>query len=147
MFRPFVLQGKWGFVVMLASSLVVNLLTNSYVPYVHAKLLQLCPTPHNPVDCSPPGSSVHRILQARILECVTMPSSRGSSWPQGVNLRLLCLLHWQADSLPLALPGKPPSTLASCYSIPWFKIPNAVVLMSSELTTSLPSVRTYWCQP
>ena len=30
-----------------------------------------------PMDCSPPGSSVHRILQARILEWVTMPSSRG----------------------------------------------------------------------
>ena len=32
-----------------------------------------------PVDCSPPGSSAHRILQARILEWVAMPSSRGSS--------------------------------------------------------------------
>ena len=64
---------------MLASSLVVNLMTNSYVPCVHAKLLQLCPTLHNPVDCSLTGSSVHRILQARILECITMPSSRGSS--------------------------------------------------------------------
>ena len=32
-----------------------------------------------PMDCSPPGSSVHGILQARILECVAMPSSRGSS--------------------------------------------------------------------
>jgi len=35
--------------------------------------------------CSPPGSSVHRILQARILEWVVMPSSRGSSQPQGSN--------------------------------------------------------------
>ena len=33
----------------------------------------------NPMDCSPPGSSVHGILQARILEWVAMPSSRGSS--------------------------------------------------------------------
>ena len=33
----------------------------------------------NPVDCSPPGSSVHRIFQARILECVTISFSRGSS--------------------------------------------------------------------
>ena len=32
-----------------------------------------------PVDCSPPGSSVHGMLQAKILEWVTMPSSRGSS--------------------------------------------------------------------
>ena len=32
-----------------------------------------------PIDCSPPGSSVHGILQARILECVAIPFSRGSS--------------------------------------------------------------------
>ena len=45
-----------------------------------AKLLQLCPTLCYPMDCSPPGSSVHGgILQARILDQVAMPSSRGSS--------------------------------------------------------------------
>ena len=42
-------------------------------------LSQSCPTLCNPMDCSPPGSSVHGILQARILEWVAMPSSRGSS--------------------------------------------------------------------
>ena len=36
----------------------------------------------NAMDCSPPGSSVHRILQAGILQWVAMPSSRGSSWPR-----------------------------------------------------------------
>ena len=40
--------------------------------------IQFC----DPLDWSPPGSSVHGILQARILEWVTMPSSRGSSWPR-----------------------------------------------------------------
>ena len=40
---------------------------------------QLCPTLCDPTDCSPPGSSVHRILQARILEWVAIPFSRGSS--------------------------------------------------------------------
>ena len=34
------------------------------------------------MDCSPPGSSVHGIFQARILEWVTMPFFRGSSWPR-----------------------------------------------------------------
>ena len=34
------------------------------------------------MDCSPPGSSVHGILQARILEWVAMPFSKGSSWPR-----------------------------------------------------------------
>ena len=43
---------------------------------------QLCPTLCNPVDCSPPGSSVHGILQARILEWVAISFSRGSSQPR-----------------------------------------------------------------
>ena len=43
---------------------------------------QSCLTVCNPMDCSPPGSSVHGILQARILEGVAMPSSRGSSRPR-----------------------------------------------------------------
>ena len=46
---------------------------------VHADLLQLCLTLCDPVDCSPPGSSAHGILQSRILEWVAAPSSRGSS--------------------------------------------------------------------
>ena len=41
---------------------------------------QLCPTLCDSVDCSPPGSSVHGILQARMLEWVAIPFSRGSSW-------------------------------------------------------------------
>ena len=40
---------------------------------------QLCQTLYDPMDCSPPGSSVHGIFQARILERVAMPPSRGSS--------------------------------------------------------------------
>ena len=47
-----------------------------------AKSLQSCPTLCNSMDCSPPGSSVHEILQARILEWVAMASSRGSSRPK-----------------------------------------------------------------
>jgi len=39
----------------------------------------VCLTLCDPMDCSPPGSSVHGILQARILEWVAMPSSRRSS--------------------------------------------------------------------
>ena len=46
---------------------------------VYVKSLQLCPTVCDPTDCSPPGSSVHGILQARILEWAAMPVSRGSS--------------------------------------------------------------------
>ena len=43
---------------------------------------QSCPTLCEPMDCSPPDSSVHGILQARIMEWVVMPSSRGSSQPR-----------------------------------------------------------------
>ena len=46
---------------------------------------QPCPTLCGPVDCSPPGSSVHGLLQARRLEWVAMPSSRGSSWSRDGN--------------------------------------------------------------
>ena len=46
-------------------------------------VIQSCPTLCDLMDCSPSGSSVHGILQARILEWVAMPSSRGSSWPRG----------------------------------------------------------------
>ena len=45
-----------------------------------AKSLQSCPTLCDPMDCILPGSSVHGVLQARILEWVAMLSSRGSSW-------------------------------------------------------------------
>ena len=41
-----------------------------------------CPSLCDPIDCSPPGSSVHGILQARTLEWVAMSCSRGSSWPR-----------------------------------------------------------------
>ena len=41
-----------------------------------------CPVLYDPLDCSPPGSSVHGILQERILVWVAMPSSRGSSQPR-----------------------------------------------------------------
>ena len=51
--------------------------------YIYTSVLclvaQSCPTLCHPMDCSPPGSSVHGILQARILEWVAMPSSGGSS--------------------------------------------------------------------
>ena len=46
------------------------------------EVAQSCSTRCDTMDCSPPGSSVHGILQARILEWVAMSSCRGSSWPR-----------------------------------------------------------------
>ena len=49
--------------------------------FVIAEVLvtQLCATLYDPMDCSLPGSSVHGILQARILEWIDIPFSRGPS--------------------------------------------------------------------
>ena len=71
-----------------------------------AKSLQSCPTLCNPMDCSLLGSSVWRIpgkntgVDSHALLQAIFPT-------QGSNLRLLCILRWQAGSLPLAPPGKP----------------------------------------
>ena len=62
---------------------------------------QSCPTLCDPMDCSPPGSSVHRIFQTRILEWVAISSSRGSSQSRDWESAAL-----QADSLPSEPPGK-----------------------------------------
>ena len=66
---------------------------------------QSCPILGNPMDCSPPGSSVG-ILLARILECVVIPSFRGSSQPR-IKPRSPAP---QADSLPSDPPGKHKNT-------------------------------------
>ena len=129
-----------------------------------SEVTQSYPTLRDPMDCSLPGSSVHGIFQARVLEwgaiakwsqivwqflknlkqnyhmcvlsCSVVSNSlqlhglyparllcpwdfpgkntgvgchsllQGIFLTQGLNLHLLCLLHWQADSLPLVLPGK-----------------------------------------
>ena len=65
-----------------------------------------CPTLCNPIDCSPPGSSVHGIFQVWILDWVAISSYR--IFPtQGSNSSLLRLVHRQTGSLPPEPPGKP----------------------------------------
>ena len=70
-------------------------------------IFQLCLTLCDPRDCSLPGSSVQRILQARIMEWVAISFSREFPWPRDWTSVSLCLLHWQAGSLPLVPVGKP----------------------------------------
>ena len=53
---------------------------------IHAKVIQSCPTLCDPMDCRLPGFSVHGILQARILEWVAYPFSRGYSQPRNQTL-------------------------------------------------------------
>ena len=70
-----------------------------YIMYILFSVAQSCLTLCNPVDCGPPGSSVHRILQARILEWVVITFSRGSSHPRDEPMSPTL----QADSLPSEL--------------------------------------------
>ena len=86
-----------------------------YYPHcvcVCVNLFQLRPTVFDPMDCCLPGSSVHGILQARKLEWIAMPCSRGSSLLRDPTHGPLDLgRRWQAGSLPLVPPGKPFSPL------------------------------------
>ena len=67
-------------------------------------VVQPCLTLCDPVDCSPSGFSVHRIIQARKLDYPDHFLFQGIFLTQGWNLRLL---HWQVDFLPFEPPGKP----------------------------------------
>ena len=71
---------QWGVFVKpeMMKMIKVVMLTITMKVLVCQSSLTLC----NPLDCSPPGSSVHGILQTRILEWVTISFSRGSSWPR-----------------------------------------------------------------
>ena len=62
--------------------------------YVCAKSLQSHAALCDPMDCGLPGSSVHGILQARILRWVAIPSSRGSCWPTSPAWQEDSFLHW-----------------------------------------------------
>ena len=93
-----------SFIKLISGILLLMLLCM----HVHAQsCLALC----DPMDCSPPGSSVHGILQARILEWVAMRSSRGSSPPRDqthislvscisrqVTISTTCEAHCEWDS-------------------------------------------------
>ena len=86
----------WGTWVSRAGSPVYTQDGVLWLAYLGAKSLQSCPTLCDPMDCGPPGSSVHGILQERILESVAVPFPT-----QGSNMSFLCLLQWQTDSLPI----------------------------------------------
>ena len=71
-----------------------------------AKSLQLCLTLCNPMDCSPPGSSVNDDSPGKNNGVGCHALLQGIFLTQGLNPRLLHLLNWQAGSLPLVPPGK-----------------------------------------
>ena len=77
---------KWMYLIFIfARQMEVLVVTHRLTRWgkpACAQWLQLCPTLCDPKDSSPSGSSVHGILQARILEWVAMPSSTGSFLPR-----------------------------------------------------------------
>ena len=87
------------------------------VTYTHRVVLcwvsQSCPTLCDLVDWSPPGSSVHGILQARTLDRVAMPSSRGSSQCRNQTQ----VFRIAVDSLPSEPPGKTKNTGVGNWSL------------------------------
>jgi len=69
-------QMEYNWFILFISPLIIDWV------YTDAKSLQSCPALCDPMDCNTPDSSVHRILQARILEWVAIPSLRGASRPR-----------------------------------------------------------------
>ena len=73
-------------------------------------VVQSCLILCDPMDCSPPGSSVYGILQARILEWIAIPFSRGSSQPRNQTFTIWATRDQTASvqilTLPLGLLGK-----------------------------------------
>ena len=84
--------------------------------WVHAKWLQWCLTLWDPLDCSTPDSSVHEDSPGKNTGVDCHVPFQAISLTQGSNLYLLCLLHWQGGSLPLAPPEKP-----QCVGWSWFQ--------------------------
>ena len=107
---------------------LTNLLTKT-----HPDQLQCClvtksyPTLCNPMDCSPPGSSVHEISQARILERVAISFSRGSSQPRN-RTHISCLAGRFFTTEP---PGR--QLEGSCaVSCKWFSFYMCLVLSNTK---------------
>ena len=78
-------------------------------------LVRLFMTLHGPMDCSPPGSSVHGILQARILEWVVISFSRVSSCPRD---QTQVLLHCWQILYHLSHQGSPPERVKALLKVP-----------------------------
>ena len=83
--------GSWDHEELIVCSKTTNLRV-----CVHAKSLQSCSIFCDPMDYSPPGSSAHGILQARILEWVAMPSCSGSFWLRDWTRisYVSCIVRW-----------------------------------------------------
>ena len=115
---------------------------NLFLASMCTELLQFCPTLCDLLDCSLPGSVVHRIFQARILEWVAISFSRGSSHPRDWTC-ISCLLDWQSGrffttSTTWASPSFP--------YIPLINIRTNTERMQHEVRTESGAVVGIWCR-
>ena len=93
----------------------------SLIGIVKVKVALSCLTHCDPIGCSLPGSSVHGILQARILEWVAFPFSRGSSQPEDQTQVSLIAGEGAEPALPAEPPGKPVLLSLSLIGIDLFR--------------------------
>ena len=109
-----------------------------------SEVSQLCPALCNPMDCSLPGSSIHGIFQARVLEWGAISFSRGSSRPRDRTLlsysscigRWILYITWEAhprDEGVLILPSEPFRTLPTQH----FQTRTGGFLLLGEIGNSL----------
>ena len=107
----------------LTSLILACLVTQSY------------PTLCDPMDRIPPGSSIHGILQARILEWVAMPSFMGSSQPRDQTQGSLMFPTLAGRFLPLVPSGKPQGNANQDHNKRWF-CPNRMTLKKKKNTAA-----------
>ena len=88
---------------------------------------QSCPTLCNPMNCSLPGSSIHGDSPGNNIGVDCHGFLQGIFPTQGSNPHLLCLLHWQAGSLPLAPRGTPSESLGGAVTPIAFLAPSFTV--------------------
>ena len=91
-----------------------------------------------PMDCSPPGSSVHGILWARILEWVAMLSSKGSSQPRDWT-QSSCVASIAGTFFTTEPPGKPCLSSNICFSAVFVQSLSRVRLFVTPMDCSMPS--------
>ena len=92
-----------------------------------AKSLQSCPTLCNPIDCSPPGSPVPGILQARTLEWVVISFS--NAWKWKVKVKLLSRV-WLSDPMDCSLPGSSVHGIFQARVLEWVPLPSPQYMCS-----------------
>ena len=132
------------------SLLYISTYTDTYIIHIHIYVIcsvcvcaQSCPTLCDPMDSNLPGSSVHGIFQARMLEWVAISCSRGSSWPRDWNCVFLCL---RIDKWILYNCTPWEACIICIYTYKFFGVSTATKLISSKfLVTFLRFLDLYSC--